>query len=241
VAARIIYSNVKELVEEHEYVFDTLWSKAISARQRIMEIEQGVEPIETKVLENKEQIFNHMKYVIGTASERSVCSSIGAMQLIHNNFFEEYKKIIDKHRRDRQGKGIRWITSIIDKDSIDLVKIFLNAGIQVRHVINLTPMSFAVDNKHFYATIEKMEKGKMMESLLISNEPVYINHYNSIFEELWKNGIDAADRIKNIEQGVLSSKTYQNLSAKLTTYLTFGGSCLILGALRSVLIFQAFH
>ena len=57
VAAQIIYSNVKELVEEHEYVFDTLWSKAISAQQRIREIEEGVEPIETKVLENKEQDF----------------------------------------------------------------------------------------------------------------------------------------------------------------------------------------
>jgi two-component system, OmpR family, sensor histidine kinase VicK len=202
IASHIIYSNQKEVVEQHQYMFDTLWNKAISAQQRITEIEQGVEPIKTKVLENKEQIFNHMKSVIENSSERSVCSTIGAMQLIHNNFFEEYKKIIDKHRRDRQGKGIRWITSIIDKDSIDLVKIFLNAGIQVRHVRNLTPMSFAVDNKHFYATVEKMEEGKMMESLLISNEPVYINHYNSIFEELWKNGINAVDRIKDIEQGL---------------------------------------
>jgi two-component system, OmpR family, sensor histidine kinase VicK len=200
-AARIFYSNVKELVEEHEYMFDTLWNKAISAEQRIREIEEGVEPIETKVLENKEQIFNHMKSVIENASERSVCSTIGAMQLVYNNFFEEYKKIIDKHRRDRRGKGIRWITSIIDKDSIGLVKIFLNAGIQLRHVKNLTPMSFAVDNKHFYATIEKMEDGKMIESLLASNEPAYISHYNSIFEELWKNGIDAADRIRDIEAG----------------------------------------
>ena len=63
-------------------------------------------------------------------------------------------------------------------------------------------MNFAVDNKHFYATIDKMEEGKMMDSLLISNEPAYINHYNSIFEELWKNGIDATDRIKDIEEGV---------------------------------------
>jgi two-component system, OmpR family, sensor histidine kinase VicK len=202
IASQVIYSNQKEVVEQHQYMFDTLWNKAISAQQRITEIEQGVEPIKTKVLENKEQIFNHMKSVIENSSERSVCSTIGAMQLIHNTFFEEYKKIIDKHRRDRQGKGIRWITSIIDKDSIDLVKIFLNAGIQVRHVRNLTPMSFAVDNKHFYATIEKMEEGKMMKSLLISNEPVYINHYNSIFEELWKNGINAVDRIKDIEQGL---------------------------------------
>ena len=47
-----------------------------------------------------------------------------------------------------------------------------------------------------------MEEGKLMEHLLISNEPAYISHYNSVFEDLWKNGIDATDRIRDIEQGV---------------------------------------
>jgi hypothetical protein len=131
VAARIIYSNVKELVEEHGYVFDTLWSKAISAQQRIMEIEQGVEPIETKVFEDKEKIFNHIQSIIEKASETSVVSSIGGMRLIYNNFFEEYKKILDKQRKG-QGRGVRWIISI-DKDSIDLVNRFLKEGIQIRH------------------------------------------------------------------------------------------------------------
>ena len=41
----------------------------------------------------------------------------------------------------------------------------------------------------------------MMGSLLASNKPIYINHYNSIFEELWKNGIDAKQRIRGIENG----------------------------------------
>ena len=63
-------------------------------------------------------------------------------------------------------------------------------------------MNFAVDNRHFHATIDKMEGGKMMESLLVSNEPAYISHYNSIFEELWKNGVDVTDRIRDMEQGV---------------------------------------
>jgi signal transduction histidine kinase len=47
-----------------------------------------------------------------------------------------------------------------------------------------------------------MEGGKPMEHLLISNEPAYISHYNYVFEELWKNGIDAAERIKDIESGI---------------------------------------
>ncbi|MDP9290693.1 MAG: ATP-binding protein, partial [Thermoproteota archaeon] len=51
------------------------------------------------------------------------------------------------------------------------------------------------------ATIEKMEGGKMSQSFLISNEPLYINHFNSLFDEIWKNGIDAEDRIRDIEVG----------------------------------------
>ena len=39
-------------------------------------------------------------------------------------------------------------------------------------------------------------------SLLITNEPGYINHFSRIFEELWKKRIDAKDRIADIENGI---------------------------------------
>ena len=201
ISSKIIYSNIREVIEHQQYIFDLFWSKATPAEQRIMEIEDGVEVLETKVLEDKDKILNHMKPVLEDVTERSVCSSIGGMQLIYNKFFDEYKKISGKYRISGQGKGVRWITSI-DKDSIDLVKKFVKEGLQVRHVKSLTPMNFAVDNKHFYATIDKMEEGRIMDSLLVSNEPAYISHYNSIFEKLWKNGVDAIERIKDIEAGV---------------------------------------
>jgi two-component system, OmpR family, sensor histidine kinase VicK len=37
----MIISNIKELVEEQSFVFESLWSRAIPARQRIKEIEEG--------------------------------------------------------------------------------------------------------------------------------------------------------------------------------------------------------
>ncbi len=209
-ASRIIYSNVSDIVEyQRQFVFDSFWSRTIPAEQKIKEIEEGITHYETKVLENKKDIFNHMKSVIGSSSERSVVSSVGGMKLVYNNFFEEYKKIIDRQRGREvgrtkgkgSGKGVRWIT-FIDNDSVELVKIFLNAGIQVRHIKNLTAMNFAVDDRYFYATIDKMQDGKLMQSLLSSNEPAYVEHYNSIFEELWNNAVDAAQRIKDIEAGV---------------------------------------
>jgi len=51
-------------------------------------------------------------------------------------------------------------------------------------------------------TVEKMEGGKLSQSFLISNEPLYVNHFNMLFEELWKNGVDAQQRLKDIELGV---------------------------------------
>ncbi len=46
-----------------------------------------------------------------------------------------------------------------------------------------------------------MEDDKVSLSVLISSDVLYREHFTSLFEELWKNGIDATDRIKEIEGG----------------------------------------
>src|SRR6478672_11779665 len=43
-ASQIIYSNVKEIVEHQKYVFETLWNKSIPAKDKIIEIENEIEP-----------------------------------------------------------------------------------------------------------------------------------------------------------------------------------------------------
>jgi len=49
IAPQIIYSNQKELVDQHQYIFDTLWDNAIAAEQRIKEIEEGIRSEERHV------------------------------------------------------------------------------------------------------------------------------------------------------------------------------------------------
>ena len=119
---QVIHSNIKQLVEQQRSIFEILWKKAVPAEQKIREIENGIEPPETKVLEDPAEIFNHMKYVIENASKRLTCSSSGAMQMVYDNFFNLYKKILDKHRRG-EGEGIRWLTTI-DKENKDLVRVY---------------------------------------------------------------------------------------------------------------------
>ncbi len=38
------YSNVKDIVEQHQYLFETLWKKSTSAEEKIREFEEGIKP-----------------------------------------------------------------------------------------------------------------------------------------------------------------------------------------------------
>ena len=143
---------------------------------------------------------NYHRGLNNSSIRLSVCSSFGGMQMSYKYLFDTYEKIIERHRKG-EGNGMRWIINI-DNENLNLVKVFLKAGIQIRHVKNMPPMNFGVSNREMAATIDNMERGKMSPSFLISSEPLYVNHFNSLFDEIWKNGIDAKGRIKAIEEGV---------------------------------------
>jgi signal transduction histidine kinase len=48
--AQLIYSNVKEIVEQQQFVFDTLWNKAIPFHVRLKEIEEGIKPESIEII-----------------------------------------------------------------------------------------------------------------------------------------------------------------------------------------------
>jgi two-component system, OmpR family, sensor histidine kinase VicK len=195
-----VYSNVIEDIQQQQYVFEILWNKAMPAEQRIREIEEGIERLETITLKNSTEIAKRIKKNIESSNEIKISSHPDGLELICNNFLESYKKVLDKFKKGEH-KGIRFITTI-DKDNERLALSLLKEGVQIRHTKNLTPLSFSISNKEFLATAEKMEGGKMIRSLLVSTEPTYTDHYNYIFERLWDNSIDAMDRINDIKEGV---------------------------------------
>jgi two-component system, OmpR family, sensor histidine kinase VicK len=200
IASQLIYSNVDEIVEQQHFMFETLWAKATPAEQRIREIEEGILPVKTMILNDENEITKELRRLNNSSTRLSICSSFGGMQMSYKYLFDTYEKIVERHQKG-EGNGMRWIINI-DKENLNLVKVFLKAGIQIRHVKNMPPMNFGVSNREMAATIDNMDGGKMSPSFLISSEPLYINHFNSLFDEIWKNGIDAEGRIKAIEEGV---------------------------------------
>ena len=169
------------------------------ARQIIKEMEEGTVHYQTRIIEDCEEIIKELGRLSASSNELDTCLTSGGMQYSYNHFFEIQKKLLQK-QKEGEHNGIRCISNI-ERDNVSLAKIFYGAGIRVRHVKNLPPMSFGVSDKEIAVTIEKMEGGKKVQSLLLSSEQAYVNHFKTIFNELWKNGIDLEYRIKDIEAG----------------------------------------
>ena len=158
---------------------------------------------EIKVLNNVDEILKKGRDILEKSLDYMVCSKFGSLRLVYNNYFDLYEKVMTTKYKNMQHKGIRLVTSI-DTDSAELVKKFVSKGIRIRHVRNMPPIDFALSDKEMIATIQKTEGGYEIQNLLVSNEPAYMKHFVSIFEELWNGGIEANERINAIEQGIES-------------------------------------
>ena len=209
-----IQSKVVQIAKEQAYKMTQNTGVQVSLTES--DIKQYLSTVlkEIKVLQNINEILDKEKEILDRSTEFICCLRFSGMRLIFNNYFELYDKVTVRHRNGEH-KGIRWVTSIIDKNNADLARRFLNIGVQIRHVKNMPPIDFAVSDKEIIATIQKMQSSNdgddfgigsnnndSIQNLLVSNEVPYIRHFTSIFEELWKTGIDASDRIKDIEEGV---------------------------------------
>ena len=207
----LIYSNVKEVVEQNQFIFETLWKKAIPVEQRIKEIEEKTLPIETYLIDDPQEGLNYSIDFVNRVEEGlSICTSIGHLKLLDvtKPLLQVYVELLSKQKKGIMKEGIRWLTYIDNnKKDMELVKKFLRIGIEIRHSDHLPPLNFAISDKQFVGSLEKIVDRKMFERILHSTEPLYMKHFQTIFKELWKEGIGAQERIRQIETGIAAETT----------------------------------
>jgi signal transduction histidine kinase len=129
------------------------------------------------------------------------CSSFPSLSLIGKVIEKPLTKILTKQSH----RGVRWIGKIDTLEDIEIVKKYLRLGFEIKHV-NAIPVNFIVTDKKFNLTIDKVLEGKqsLPANALVSNDPTYLNHFNSLFDRLWNDraSINASDRILEIQEGV---------------------------------------
>jgi two-component system sensor histidine kinase VicK len=199
--AELIYSTAKSVIEKNKNIFDTLWSKAVVAEDRIREIEEGVTRTEIRAVKDPREILQDTIGLVRRSKQYSICSVPDGLLYAHSYSFDAFKEILDLHRGGKHA-GIRWVTKIEDiEDSrlLEVIKTFMQLGMQIRHVTTIPPMSFGVSEKEMGVTVENMRGGSLNASAIFSSEPAIVEQFAAIFEELWNRGINAKERIEEIE------------------------------------------
>src|SRR5918995_1444739 len=80
---QLIYSNVNEIGEQQQYVFDTLWNKAIPSEEKIKEIEEGILPEFTEIIRNSDEAQSMEWHLLDATKEeiQIIYSTVKAYKL----------------------------------------------------------------------------------------------------------------------------------------------------------------
>ena len=198
------YSNMKEVVEQQQSVFETLWNKAIPARDKIMEIEEGLKS------EFLEVISDHKK---ATEIYINLAKSVEREALI---LFANSKAIVRAKRlgildylitASKRGAVIKIITPITE-ENLQFTEQFCEKAPNIRILNGGASHSglFIVDGTKFLRFELKEPKAEEFSDaigfVLYSNSKVGAYSTRSFFELLWNEHIQyeklkEADNMKN--------------------------------------------
>lgn len=211
---QVIYSNVKAILEQQHYVFETLWNKTISAEEKIREIEQGLEPDIIEVIQNPAKtaklyldlIKNAAKEILlifPTTNAITRQNSVGALQLL-KQAAEQNKVNVrllmpsigdsDNNRMALSNPNYTSKDSVTDYSNIKrlLLSDALSNNIDIRHIkkASETKATILIVDRRYSLVIELRDDNESSFEQAIgfstySTSRPGVLSYISIFESLW--------------------------------------------------------
>jgi signal transduction histidine kinase len=198
---QLIFSNVPEIVEQQQFVFDSLWDRGIPAAQRIRELEEGVISSVTTILndykksEKKEfdmirQAKKEIQIIYSTASAFHLQEEAGTLELL---------KEMSDQQKNLQIHIVVPIDSTVKKSlSLALLTSTINNNIQIQDItpsIDIKIKSLVVDRTEcLIMEIKEIKEDRMNSPIgfsIYSNSIPTVLSYCSIFEMIRNQSIIA--------------------------------------------------
>ncbi|HZA64001.1 MAG TPA: ATP-binding protein [Nitrososphaeraceae archaeon] len=206
---QLIYSNVKEIVEQQQYIFDSFWNKAIPSEEKIREIEYGIMPEVTEVIQSPEEA-ERIEWDLLRKATKEVDIIYSTANAFHRQEYEGTMQTLGQLAD--KGVKIKLLTPTDNyiKESLDNLKRKQQQNIEYRNIastLGIKIKSLVVDRKYSLIT-ELKDDSKQNTSpqtaigwSVYSNSQATVVSYLSIFETLWRQTdiyqeLEQADRIK---------------------------------------------
>jgi len=184
-----ILSNVHAFVEQQQNIFELMWQKALSAEQRIREIEYGIEPEVIETIKDKEETQNLLFSLLESANEE-ILVIFSTSNEFHRQENAGFFKVVKKVKAKRP-----WINVCIltPKDNeIESRKLKEFSSFNILFAEPLQRVSVLVVDKKYSLTVELKDDTKQQPSIdaiglaSYSNSLPTVLSYISVFETLRK-------------------------------------------------------
>jgi two-component system sensor histidine kinase VicK len=195
-SSQIIHSNMKEIVEEQQYIFDTLWNKSISAEDKIKEIEQGLEPEYFRVINDNEEATHILTNLAKHAQKEVLFLLPNDKALTRLDRLGLIEYLIGKCNEEKKEDMIQVkIICPLSDANLNIVNRMLQNTTDTSNnirVVNGSASSFGmiiVDNTKFLkAELREPEAEQFSEAIglsFYSNSKPSVESYKLFFELLW--------------------------------------------------------
>jgi two-component system, OmpR family, sensor histidine kinase VicK len=227
---QVIYSNVRALLDQQQYVFETLWNKATPAEQKIRGIEEGIDLGRTDIIQTPRIILNLFTNMIKSAKFEILLmlptinaflreNRIGVIEQLKKSATENNVNVkiitpsndaVEKILQDKETAAVRK-----GQQEKEVGKGFevQRTNIQFKETAVTTVTTLVVDRKESLA-IEKTDDSKLefIEAIGLStysdSEPTVMS-YVSIFEGLWKQ----AELVEQLEAHDKMQREFINIAS----------------------------
>ena len=203
---QLIYSNVKEIVEQEQFVFDTLWDKAIPFLVRIKEIEEGIKPEVIEIIADpKEALETEYRLLKSAKQEVQIIFST-----INTFLLQERQLGITKILSNLSKQGVR--TRILTPMDIDVKELTSNLKKQYEQEIYQKKQASKNNNNNNNADIcSAIDIQEIAPSSSINAKIIIVDKQDSLAMEI-KDG--TRDDLYN----TIGLTTYSNSKSTIASY-----------------------
>ena len=192
-AEQIIYSNIKEIVEHQTYVFDTLWTRAISAEERFEQIEEGAGHEFVQVITNSQKVSRILSELVKSVKEELLLFVANDKALIRIDKLGLVDHII-KIAQETDAT-IKIITTLSQEISEIVDRINKRApSIRILNSDSNSAFGMCIIDGEKLLRVELRQSdtddfSEATDFAIYSNRKLTVNSFKSIFELLWNERI----------------------------------------------------
>jgi two-component system, OmpR family, sensor histidine kinase VicK len=186
---QVIYSNVGAILDQQQYVFETLWNKALPAEQRLREIEEGIGAEVFETITSHEVVSQTLVDLAKSVKKEALffLPNDKAMVRIDKLGVVDY---LIKASQKNDTTTIRIVCPLSNENSKITNKIAENAPhIKILNGNNYEYGIYVVDNQKALRVELKIPSADTFSEAIgfavYSNRPSTVSFFRSVFELLW--------------------------------------------------------